>query len=76
MKFTINLFQNVSFIALPGQVTALVGPSGGGKSTCVNLLQYFYECSSGQIFIDGLAIKRYSHKFIHRKVSSQILQGF
>nr|XP_039268607.1 ATP-binding cassette sub-family B member 9-like [Styela clava] len=63
------ILKNVSFEAPAGKVTALVGPSGGGKSSCVNLLQHFYECMSGNIKVDGTAIEKYSHKYFHKKVS-------
>lgn len=41
----------MSFEVHPGQVVALVGPSGGGKSTVVKLIEHFYELSSGRVFI-------------------------
>ncbi|XP_077966777.1 ABC-type oligopeptide transporter ABCB9-like isoform X2 [Styela clava] len=63
------VLKKVSFIAPPGQVTALVGPSGGGKSSCVNLLQHFYECVSGSIKIDGNPVEKYCHKYLHQKIS-------
>lgn len=43
--------QDVSFEVHPGQVVALVGPSGGGKSTVVKLIEHFYELSSGRVLI-------------------------
>ena len=43
--------QDVSFEVHPGQVVALVGPSGGGKSTVVKLIEHFYGLSSGRILI-------------------------
>ena len=49
--------NNVSFIARPGEVTAIVGPSGAGKSTLFALIQRFYDPASGTITIDGLDIK-------------------
>ena len=47
------VLKNFSIYAKPGEVVALVGPSGGGKTTIVNLLLRFYEPSSGRILIDG-----------------------
>lgn len=41
----------MSFEVLPGQVVALVGQSGGGKSTIVKLIEHFYELSSGRILL-------------------------
>lgn len=45
--------NGVSFTARPGRVTALVGPSGGGKSTIINLIPRFYDVSEGRVLIDG-----------------------
>ncbi|CAN5236478.1 ABC transporter ATP-binding protein [soil metagenome] len=47
------VLHNISFVAEPGQVTALVGPSGGGKSTITGLISAFYKPLSGSILIDG-----------------------
>ena len=51
-----KVLQDVSFIANPGEVIALVGPSGGGKTTLFNLLQRFHDPSSGEILFDGIRI--------------------
>ncbi|XP_067865021.1 ABC-type oligopeptide transporter ABCB9 [Heterodontus francisci] len=63
------VLKNVSFELKCGKITALVGPSGGGKTTCVSLLERFYQPQSGQILLDGKPIKEYEHKYYHNKVS-------
>jgi subfamily B ATP-binding cassette protein MsbA len=54
------VLNRMSFVAEPGRVTALVGPSGGGKSTVLALLLRFYEVSEGDVLIDGQAISKVS----------------
>jgi subfamily B ATP-binding cassette protein MsbA len=51
------VLKNVSFVAKPGAVTALVGPSGGGKTTLVNLIPRFFDSISGSILVDGVDIR-------------------
>ncbi|HEY3804836.1 MAG TPA: ABC transporter ATP-binding protein [Kofleriaceae bacterium] len=50
------LIENLSLVAKPGQTVAIVGPTGAGKTTLVNLLMRFYELDSGAISIDGVDI--------------------
>jgi subfamily B ATP-binding cassette protein MsbA len=52
--------KNISFKALPGQTIALVGASGGGKSTVTNLILRFYQQFEGKILLDGIDITEYS----------------
>ncbi len=56
--------QNVNFTVYPNKITALVGLSGAGKSTIVNLLDKFYEPTSGNIYIDGVDIRDYDTNFL------------
>ena len=49
----VPVLQNVSLHAAPGQTVALVGPTGAGKTTIVNLLTRFYEIEQGRVTIDG-----------------------
>ncbi|KAK7498460.1 hypothetical protein BaRGS_00010414, partial [Batillaria attramentaria] len=59
----------MSFRVSPGEVVALVGPSGGGKSTCVSLLQNFYRPSSGHVMLDGIPVHSYKHRSLHSKMA-------
>ena len=57
--------KNFSAKALPGQKVAIVGPTGAGKTTMVNLLMKFYDINSGDIKIDGISTKELSRENIH-----------
>lgn len=57
-----KVLSNVSFRAEAGQTTAIVGSTGSGKSTLINLVPRFFEATSGQILINGLDIKDYSRE--------------
>lgn len=50
-------------------MTALVGMSGGGKSTCVSLLEGFYQPQQGHILLDGQPLQNYQHKYLHSKIA-------
>lgn len=63
------VLSRMSFVAEPGKVTALVGPSGGGKSTVLALLLRFYEADSGDILIDGQSIATVSRKSLRRQTA-------
>jgi ABC-type multidrug transport system fused ATPase/permease subunit len=58
----------VNFEIKPNEITALVGLSGAGKSTIINLLDKFYEPSSGQIFLDGVDLAKYDTAFLRRHI--------
>src|SRR5467141_2842778 len=63
------VLNRMSFIAEPGKVTALVGPSGGGKSTVLNLLLRFYEVADGTITIDGQNIANVARGSLRRRIA-------
>lgn len=63
------VLNRMSFVAEPGKVTALVGPSGGGKSTVLALLLRFYEVSEGDILIDGQEIASVSRKSLRQQTA-------
>lgn len=63
-----NAIENVSFEAKPGQVTAIVGGTGAGKTTLVNMIPRFYDITAGEILLNGLSIKDMSSKQLRDKV--------
>lgn len=67
------LFENLSFEVKPGYVAAIVGPTGAGKTTIVNLLMRFYDIQSGKITIDGVDIKMMRRSDL-RKLFGMVLQ--
>ncbi|MEW5304479.1 MAG: hypothetical protein WDW36_007089 [Sanguina aurantia] len=66
---TPHTLQDFSLTVAPGQKVALVGSSGGGKSTVVSLLQRFYDPQSGRVVIDGVDLRRISHRHLHAQVA-------
>jgi ATP-binding cassette, subfamily B, bacterial MsbA len=62
------VMRGMSFVADPGKITALVGPSGGGKSTVLALLLRFYEPQAGSILIDGQNIEEVSRRSLRRQI--------
>jgi len=63
------VLNRMSFVAEPGKVTALVGPSGGGKSTVLALLLRFYEVKEGEILIDGQSISAVSRRSLRQQTA-------
>jgi ATP-binding cassette subfamily B multidrug efflux pump len=59
---------NISFSAQPGQVTAIIGGTGAGKSTLVGLIPRFYDVDSGHILVDGVDVRELSQEHLRAKI--------
>src|SRR6201997_1632804 len=72
------VLRGMSFVAQPGKLTALVGPSGGGKSTVLGLILRFYTVDSGRILIDGQDIATLSRDSLRHQIAyvGQVVQLF
>ena len=68
--------RNVSFHAAPGETIALVGATGAGKSTLVNLLVRFYEFNSGEILVDGKPIRQYDLRELREAIGVVTQESF
>jgi ATP-binding cassette subfamily B protein len=64
-----KVLENVCFKASPGQTVAIIGPTGAGKSTLVNLISRFYDCTKGKILIDGRDIREYDVRKLRESIS-------
>ncbi|NTW71073.1 MAG: ABC transporter ATP-binding protein [Eubacteriaceae bacterium] len=62
------VLKNISFTACPGEVTAIIGSTGSGKSTLVNLIPRFYDPADGRVLVDGVDVKESSMEIIRRKI--------
>lgn len=60
--------SNISFSAIPGQVTAIIGGTGAGKSTLISLIPRFYDIDSGRILVDGVDIREMSQADLRAKI--------
>lgn len=60
--------SNISFHANPGEVTAIIGGTGSGKSTLINLIPRFYDVDSGQILVDGVDVREMSQESLREKI--------
>ena len=71
-----STLKNISFLAKPGQMIALVGPTGAGKTTLINLLPGFYETNQGDITIDGQNIAKTSLESLRKNISTVSQEPF
>lgn len=60
--------QNISFSAKPGEVTAIIGGTGSGKSTLISLIPRFYDVDSGRVMVDGIDVRELSQEELRSKI--------
>lgn len=63
------ILRDFNLTVKPGQVVALVGPSGGGKSTALHLLEHFYDPQKGSVTLDGESVRNYNARFLHDRIA-------
>jgi ATP-binding cassette, subfamily B, multidrug efflux pump len=62
------ILRNISFSAHKGETVAIIGSTGSGKSSLVNLIPRFYDASEGEVLVDGVNIKNYTQEALHDKL--------
>jgi len=72
----VPVLKKVNINAEPGQTVALVGPTGAGKTTIINLLSRFYDIDGGEIFIDGHELREYKKLDIRRQLGVVLQDTF
>lgn len=70
------VLKDVNFVAKAGETIALVGPTGAGKTTIVNLISRFYEVTSGQILLDGYSLKEVSLHSLRKQMGIMTQDNF
>ncbi len=65
---TVPALEDITFRCQPGQVVALLGSTGSGKTTLVNLLPRFHDYTEGRILLDGVELKRYPRAWLRRQI--------
>lgn len=70
------VLKNVNFEADPGEMVALVGPTGAGKTTIVNILSRFYDIQAGSVKIDDVDVREYDKESLRRGIGMVLQDGF
>ena len=63
-----DVLSDISFTASEGETVAIIGSTGCGKSTLINLIPRFYDCTSGEVLVDGVNVKEYTLESLHNKL--------
>ena len=71
-----RVLKDISFSCRPGEVVALLGPTGSGKTSLVNLLPRFYDYASGSLRLDGVELKDYARAYLRRQIGLVEQQPF
>ncbi len=69
------VLKNISFKANQGQTVAFIGSTGSGKSTLINLIPRFYDCTMGEVLVDGENVRDYKLKDLHDRIGYVPQQG-
>ena len=62
------VLKNISFTAKKGETVAIIGSTGSGKTTLINLIPRFYDVTEGEVLVDGVNVRDYSQNFLHNKL--------
>lgn len=64
-----DVIKNINFTAKRGETVAFIGATGSGKTSLVNLVPRFYDCTAGEVLVDGINVRDYDLKDLHNKIS-------
>lgn len=70
------VLRGISFVAEPGQTIAIVGPTGAGKTTIINLLPRFYDVTGGSVLIDGLDVREVAAQSLRQQIGIVLQDSF
>lgn len=63
-----KVLEHITFTVNPGETAAFIGSTGSGKSTLINLVPRFYDVTEGEVLVDGIDVREYKQKELHRKL--------